>query len=261
MLFMFTDVPDLDKAYGRAIELTQPNPVIRPKLPRKTKALGKPKQLRKINPMVTGPQKLKILHKIMNKKISKSKQTSKTRPLQGLTRGHMNPVVLNTFDERFKKATFTYSNAVPQFKVSNGIRWAEFEMRIANYAKTCGAGGGTLYLLTGKSKFGLTLDFSGKPVQDTKISLPFTEREFFGVNLVTPRAIWTAGCCVGVGPGGAESFAVMSNNQQNPALLHQTEMSVTKLEGLLRAPFSAEVNLFPGVENCRVAANNKILPR
>lgn len=237
---MFTGVPGLDKAYKEAIAQTQPKPLSSPKPLWKTKPLG-----------------------IQKKKISKSKQMSKTRlpnKLKGLTRGHMNPVVLNTFDENFMQATFTYSNAVPQFEVSNCIRWANFERRIANYAKTCGARGGTLYLLTGKSKFGLTLDFRGEPVQNTAIPLPFTRNTFSGVSLVTPRAIWTAGCCVGVGTGGAESFAVMSNNQQNPALLHQTEMSVTKLEGLLRAPLSAEVNLFPGVANCRVATNNIKLP-
>jgi len=43
-------------------------------------------------------------------------------------------------------------------------------------------------------------------------------------------------------------------------LLHQTEMSVSQLERLLRAPLLEEVNLFPGNENCRRAENDIALP-
>ena len=193
------------------------------------------------------------------------KLTKKPPPIQPLSRGHMNPVVVNTFDKSFMQATFTFSNAVPQFQISNGIHWGNFESRIRNYTRdNCGPRGGTLYLLTGKSNFGLT-NGAGGPVQDQTIPLPFTTDTFSGVRLVTPRAIWTAGCCVwkeGIlwrKKSKAESFAVMSNNQQDEKLLHQTEMSVAELERLLSAP-SVAVNLFPGDENCRNAANNKVLP-
>ena len=173
------------------------------------------------------------------------------------------------------KATFTLTNAAPQFKTSNSGPWQTFEDRIRKYAKTtCGAGirSGTLYLLTGTSNFGLRPTLGGgKPVQDTTIPLPYTNTRFArGVTLVTPRAVWTAGCCVWNEPGRifgrlwktkkAQSFAVMSNNQRNRGLLHQMEMSVTDLEALLTAPGSPGVNLFPGDANCRNAANKVILP-
>ncbi|XP_078347099.1 uncharacterized protein LOC144632343 [Oculina patagonica] len=191
---------------------------------------------------------------------------------QPLSRGHLNPLGINTFDTSFMKATFTLTNAVPQFETSNSGDWQIFETRIRDYAQNdCGRKGGTLYLLTGKSKYGLTIDARGQPVQDSTIRLPYPRKTFSrGVKLVTPRAIWTAGCCVWAVPGKvfgmrwptkrAESFAVMSNNQPNAALLHQTEMSVPDLERLLREPLKEEVNLFPGDGNCRLPANDKVLP-
>ena len=36
-----------------------------------------------------------------------------------LTRGHMNPSGINSFNTNFMKATFTLTNAVPQFEASN----------------------------------------------------------------------------------------------------------------------------------------------
>ena len=78
----------------------------------------------------------------------------------------MNPLVLNTFSRSFMKATFTLSNAVPQFETSNNGPWKIFEGRIRDYAEnTCGPLGGTLYLLTGKSNYGVRIQ-AGRPVQD-----------------------------------------------------------------------------------------------
>ena len=181
----------------------------------------------------------------------------------------MNPSGINSFDENFMKATFTLTNAAPQFESSNSGPWNKYEDRIRQYAKCpCGNDirGGTLYLLTGTSDYGLKPGGGGIPVQDTTIALPYTRLMFpAGVKLVTPRAVWTAGCCVWNEPGKiigsywqsakAESFAVMSNNQDNPALLHQTEMSVAELEDLLTEPGTPKVNLFPGSQQCRNPRN------
>ena len=181
-----------------------------------------------------------------------------------LTRGHMNPSGINSFDINFMKATFTLSNAVPQFEASNSGPWSDFENKIKDYAhKTCGSKTrqGTLYLLTGRSENGL----KGVPKP------PVTDAFKLGptkVMLKTPRAVWTAGCCVWKEPGKifgklwqtekAESFAVMSNNHYDENRLHQTEMSVNDLEKHLKAPASTtNVDLFPGNTNC--ARNNKIL--
>ena len=184
-----------------------------------------------------------------------------------ITRGHMNPSAINSFNKDFMTATFTLTNAVPQFKESNCGPWQEFETKIVDYAKDiCGPSGGTLYLLTGRSENGIIPDplNPGKVVQDVP-KLPVINK-FGSVNLLTPRSVWTAGCCLWTEPGRvlgslwparrAQSFAVMSNNQEDKDKLYQTQMSVRELEELLGDQNSAAVNLFPGDENCRNPANN-----
>ena len=163
-----------------------------------------------------------------------------------LTRGHMNPSVINSFETNFMKATFTLSNAVPQFEASNSGPWQVFENKIKNYAKnTCGSPSrqGTLYLLTGRSENGLN-NVAKPPLSDRFTVGPRT------VKLVTPRAVWTAGCCVW--NQQAQSFAVMSNNHYNKNQLHQTQMKVLDLQNRLSS--GTLVDLFPGNANC--ALNN-----
>ena len=170
----------------------------------------------------------------------------------------MNPSAINSFDRKFMVATYTLTNTVPQFAASN-IVLTEFESIVTGDAKNCGNKGGTLYLLTGRSENGLVLtDPEKKPVQDLKNQFPkpFQTDTFAQgkIKLVTPRSIWTAGCCIWQVQGGAkraESFAVMNNNQDKKSKVHQTKMSVHELEKLLATPPTAEVNLFPGEEECR----------
>ena len=122
--------------------------------------------------------------------------------------------------------------------------------------------GGTLYLLTGTSNVGLRIAPNGRPVQDNApwpdpAALPKPPAKN---NVTIPRSIWTAGCCVwqeGNVPlvaktYHAESFAVMTNNRENVAQLHQTEMSLQKLETLLTPQGAPTVNLFPGDAKCRL---------
>ena len=190
-----------------------------------------------------------------------------------LSRGHMNPLGINSFNKDFMTATFTLTNAVPQFEASNSGPWQEFEAKIRDYAKDiCGPRGGTLYLLTGRSENGIIPDAQSpyKVVKDNvnAVPKPYLKNTFVNgkVKLKTPRSVWTAGCCLWTEPGSvlgslwparrAQSFAVMSNNQKDKDKLYQTQMSVRELEELLRDQNSAAVNLFPGDENCRNPANN-----
>ena len=182
-------------------------------------------------------------------------------PNQQLTKGHLNPSAINSFDTKFMIATYTFTNAVPQFAASN-CYLTKFEKKVEDYAKeNCGQRDGTLYLLTGRSENGLLIR-EGKAVQDStnQILKPFLTDTFVQgtIRLVTPRSIWTAVCCIWQVPGEekrAESFAVMSNNQDKRSNVHQTEMSVPELEELLVTPHDAEVNLFPGEEECRRPEN------
>ena len=163
-----------------------------------------------------------------------------------LTRGHMNPSGINSFDKTYMKNTFTLTNAVPQFEASNSGPWQEFERKIRNYAKTtCGSQTrqGTFYLLTGRSENGLQGVTKPSITNTFKVATKI-------LRLDTPRAVWTAGCCVWMETGKpkAESFAVMSNNHYDKTKLHQTQMKVTDLEIYLRA--ATKVNLFPGNPDC-----------
>ena len=178
----------------------------------------------------------------------------------------MDPLAINTFDKRFMEATYTLTNAAPQYVASNSGPWQIFEAAIRSYAKnSCGsrARQGTLYLLTGTSDFSLTRDLHRTS------SITFSHAAMFleETTLVIPRAVWTAGCCVWNESSQkfgmvrrAESFAVMSNNVKDKKLLNQTEMHVTELEHHLTAPGSLLVNLFPGDSNCRRLQSNRILP-
>ena len=72
----------------------------------------------------------------------------------GFQRGHLNPVKINSFDEKHVQATFTYSNAVPQYGGLNGGAWKTFEGQIVDHVqKNCQDRKGTMYLMTGTSKF------------------------------------------------------------------------------------------------------------
>ena len=183
-----------------------------------------------------------------------------------ITRGHLNPAALNSFNAKFRQATFTLTNAAPMFEAMNGGAWEKYEGRIRQYAKCpCGyARKGTLYLLTGTSNYGIQ-----KTIDTEKIVQYKDDNPTFQLQTVTtdsgrvvqfqiPRAIWTAGCCVWKelrklsGVYGyvtrAESFAVMCNNDPHNVLL--AEMSVPEVELLLKDPRYGKVKLFPSLPGC-----------
>ena len=90
---------------------------------------------------------------------------------QGIDKGHLDPVHINSFSKDHMLATFTYSNAVPQYAHFNRGAWSSFEEKIVEYVRTrCAAQHGpsaVMYLLTGTSKFRLQVH-SNKPTQDTE---------------------------------------------------------------------------------------------
>ena len=61
-------------------------------------------------------------------------------------------------------ATFVYTNAVPQCGPNfNSASWMAFEMKIKTYTKNVCAGthGGTMYLVTGQSRYRIQVSSSG----------------------------------------------------------------------------------------------------
>ena len=162
-----------------------------------------------------------------------------------LTRGHMNPMEINSFDVNHMKATFTLTNAVPQYAKSNA-NWNIFEQQLSKYAKeVCGPRGGTLYALTGPSSFGL----AGQLPESLMPGL---------IRVVIPVSVWTAACCVLPGPGGAESVAAMINNQKTQTKANLTQMSLAALEDSLTANGAPPANLFPGDKRCRQKSVNPL---
>ena len=71
-----------------------------------------------------------------------------------IDKGHLNPSLINSYDCNHQIATFTYTNAVPQFARHNRVSWKNFEGKIANYVKhECAPKGGNMYLITGTSSY------------------------------------------------------------------------------------------------------------
>ena len=88
---------------------------------------------------------------------------------QGIDKGHLDAAHINSYNKDHVIATFTYSNAVPQYGHFNRGAWKRFEDKIVDYVtKQCAAQHGpsaVMYLLTGTSKFRLQVG-SYKPTQD-----------------------------------------------------------------------------------------------
>lgn len=91
------------------------------------------------------------------------------RGKQGFDKGHLNPAHINSFDKKHVLATFTYSNAVPQYGHFNRGSWGKFERKIVNYVtEQCAIkskSSAVMYLMTGSSKFRLQVG-TEKPVHD-----------------------------------------------------------------------------------------------
>ena len=87
---------------------------------------------------------------------------------EGIQRGHLNPVKINSFDANYVEATFAYSNAVPQYgSGSNMASWRKYELSIVRYVQNvCAVKQGIMYLMTGTSKFHLKVG-AVTPTQDT----------------------------------------------------------------------------------------------
>ncbi|XP_029209838.2 uncharacterized protein LOC114973588 [Acropora millepora] len=160
-----------------------------------------------------------------------------------IDRGHLNPNHINSYNQDYQIATFKYTNAVPQFANHNRQSWMIFEHKIADYVKAdCGGNGGTMYLITGTSKY--LRSTTGQQLPG-KIEL-FPPSDPNGI--VRPNSLWTAGCCVFSSTNG-ESLAVWGNNDK--ASPYTVSLSLPDLEKLLVTSSSSPANIFPAFPQCR----------
>lgn len=180
---------------------------------------------------------------------------------KGVHKGHLNPAKINSFDTNYAKATFSYTNAVPQYGSFNQGSWKKYEARIVKYVKaTCGPMKGTMYLITGTSKYRLDVT---KP-QPTQATGPNPIALFPGPAdpnaIVRPNSMWTAGCCVHLANRAViGSIAVMGNNNYNAAQTGTTSMYLDQLEDLLVNTGKKPPNLFPAFPSCRKRTNGVLI--
>lgn len=180
------------------------------------------------------------------------------RGKQGFDKGHLNPAYINSFDKKHVLATFTYSNAVPQYGSFNRGLWRKFERKIVNYVtEQCAIknkSSAVMYLMTGSSKFRLQ-DGTEKPVHDKgQIKIHYFPGPGSNGSIVRPNSMWTAGCCVWEDENHkemAQSIAVMGNNDFTKNLTIMS-MTLVELEKMLVYDGNEPVSLFPAVKECRI---------
>ena len=142
------------------------------------------------------------------------------QPIPGTyDRGHLVPVNILRYSDESARATFTYTNCVPQIKGFNRGVWKTYEQKIDKYARrVCSPNGGTLYLITGTSQ----VKFNGKLNLQSEIigvheSVEQME-EFHGnvdehQKIAIPNSIWTVGCCLNLNTNQVVgAFGVMGDN-------------------------------------------------
>jgi len=161
-----------------------------------------------------------------------------------IDKGHLNPSLINSYDCNHQIATFTYTNAVPQFANHNRVSWKNFEGRIANYVKhECAPKGGNMYLITGTSNY--LRSTTGQQLTGKIESYSHDNLQ----GIVRPNSLWTAGCCVERNDGIVESIAVWGNNDENDP--YTMPLSLSQLEELLRTSTFLPANLFPALQECK----------
>ncbi|XP_068684578.1 uncharacterized protein [Montipora foliosa] len=174
-------------------------------------------------------------------------------------RGHLNPCHINSYNKTYMKATFIYTNCVPQCGTSfNSGTWMTYEKKIASYTKRRCANqtGGTMYLVTGQSKYRIRVRSNGALAQ-VPTAIHYYPSSSSQHRLVQPNSLWTAGCCVHrSGITGsityAESIAVIGNNDKNSSCTLTRAVHLSQLERLL-VPSTAThpADIFPGYSGCR----------
>lgn len=155
----------------------------------------------------------------------------------------MNPCGMNSFDLYYMAATFTLTNVVPQYEISNQA-WAHYEDKLMKYARnTCGPRGGTLFVLAGSSII------KGE-YQGFMASVPPQKG---GVQVAIPTFVWMAACCSwtdSMGKKSAESLTATIGNYNDVSKLGGKVITLGFLELQLTVVGKPTVNLFPG-DNCR----------
>ena len=180
-------------------------------------------------------------------------------------KGHLVPVNILRYSDESVRATFTYTNCVPQIGNFNTGQWKKYELKIGKYAQDyCAPIGGTLYLITGTSqvKFDEKLNVQG---EITGVDKSVDKMELFHGNvdahqkIEIPNSMWTVGCCLNLNTNQVVgAFGVMGDNSLGKKLLNKlmmSEQNVAYVESALQSE-NPTVKLFPYGEGCYKLENN-----
>ena len=180
-------------------------------------------------------------------------------------KGHLVPVNILRYSDESVRATFTYTNCVPQIGNFNTGQWKKYELKIGIYAQDyCAPIGGTLYLIRGTSqvKFDEKRNLQG---EITGVDKSVDKMELFHGNvdahqkIEIPNSMWTVGCCLNLNTNQVVgAFGVMGDNSLNKKPLNKFMMSqqnVAYVESALKSE-NPTVKLFPYGEGCYKLENN-----
>ena len=192
-----------------------------------------------------------------------SKELYKYQPIPCLyDKGHLVPFNILRYSKESARATFTYTNCVPQIAGFNRGQWNKYETKIVQYAQHyCAPSGGTLYLITGTSqvKFEEILNLQNEITWVHKSVQPmegFHDRVDKIPKLVPkiaiPNSMWTVGCCLNLNNKVVGAFGVMGGNSLNQQLLNEFMMPKQTVKFVQEALQLEDksIRLFPNGVDC-----------
>ena len=163
-------------------------------------------------------------------------------------KGHLNPNDYHGGDS--KRATFTYTNVVPQLRSFNNGKWSVYEKKskdiMSNGDRGCNADTDRRLFITGA--------VPGN--NNVRIPTDNSSGRVVGFNRVkVPTHMWTAGCCVRGTYRDGFSFAFLGSNEQNPIMQN---LKVTELQRELKTLYASSVDiiLFNDNHNCWEASKD-----
>ncbi|XP_022793080.1 uncharacterized protein LOC111332082 [Stylophora pistillata] len=180
-------------------------------------------------------------------------------------RGHLIASQYGRNNQAKKKATFTYTNAVPQFGVFNSYPWQVCEKRLItwgnqNCAQVKGATDVRLFVVVGAmpSTVGASCEwryFGRGGFSD------YQNTAHYRVNV--PSAMWTAACCTYSDKGTLKYRSTAFWRGNNPGKAQCNRANVGSLTSLLstRVPGgTVSFNLFPQTSQCNDKKTHIPLP-
>lgn len=181
-------------------------------------------------------------------------------------RGHLIASQYGRRDPAKKRATFTYTNAVPQFGVFNSYPWRVCESRLItwgnqNCAQVKGATNVRLFVVVGAIPSTVSVPSKWRYFGKRGFSNYKDTIGHYRVNL--PSDMWTAACCTYSDKGTLKYRSTAFWRENNPGNAQCNRADVGYLTRLLSGRISGgtvSFNLFPQTSQCNSKQNYIPLP-